>query len=109
MNYKSLILMGDNMIEMTYHNDYKEKWQSHEISIREHDFYNAEANLYSHDPFDIVGYGATKEEAIEDFKNKFKYIMREWKAFEIMLLDTDMITDGIIEIDCMGEPLKDQF
>ena len=94
------------MIEMTYHNDYKEKRQSHEISIREHDFYNAEANLYSHDPFGITGYGATKEEAIENFKNKFKYIMREWKAFEIMLFDTDMITDNIIEIDCMGEPIK---
>ena len=101
--------MGDNMIEMTYHNDHKEKWQSHEISIREHDFYNAEANLCSHDPFDIVGYGATKEEAIEDFKNKFRYIMREWKAFEMMLLDTDVITGSIIEVDCMGKPLKDQF
>ena len=94
------------MIEMTYHNDYKEKRQSHEISIREHNFYNVEADLYSHDPFDIIGYGATKEEAIENFKNKFRYIMREWKAFEIMLLDTDMITDSIIEIDCMGEPIK---
>ena len=94
------------MIEMTYYNDYKGKQQSHEISIREHDFYNAEANIYSHDPFDIIGYGATKEEAIEDFKSKFKYIMREWKAFETMLLDTDTITDSIIEIDCMGEPIK---
>ena len=95
------------MIEMTYHNDGKEKWQSYEVSIREHDFYNAEANIYSHDPFCVAGYGATKEEAIEDFKSKFKYIMRELKAFETMLLDTDMITDSIIEIDCMGNPLKD--
>ena len=94
------------MIEMIYHNDHKEKWQSHEISIREHDFYNAEADLFSHDPFDITGYGATKEEAIEDFKNKFKYIMREWKAFEMMLLDTDNITDSIIEVDCFRNPIK---
>jgi hypothetical protein len=94
------------MIEMIYHNDHKEKWQSHEISIREHDFYNAEANLFSHDPFDITGCGATKEEAIEDFKNKFKYIMREWKAFEMMLLDTDQITDCIIEVDCFRNPIN---
>ena len=94
------------MIEITYYNDCKGKQQSHEISIREHDFYNAEANIYSHDPFCVVGYGATKEEAIEDFKSKFKYIMREWKAFETMLLDTDTITDSIIEVDCMGEPIK---
>lgn len=26
------------MIEMTYHNDHKEKWQSHEIEIRENGF-----------------------------------------------------------------------
>lgn len=70
------------MIEMTYHNDHKEKLQSHEISIREHDFYNAEVNVWSHNPFDITGYGATKEEAIENFKNKFKYIMRELKALK---------------------------
>ena len=95
------------MIEMTYHNDHKEKWQSHEISIREHDFYNAEANVYSHNPFDVYGYGATKEEAIEDFKNKFKYVMRELKAFETMLLDADVITDNIVVVDCFGKPIKE--
>lgn len=94
------------MIEMTYHNDHKEKYHSHEISIREHDFYNVEADVWSHDPFDVYGYGATKEEAIEDFKNKFKYIMRELKAFEMMLLDTDVITDNIIEVDCMGKSIR---
>lgn len=95
------------MIEMTYHNDHKEKWQSHEISIREKDFFNAEVDVWSHDPFDITGYGATKEEAIEDFKNKFKYIMRELKAFEMMLLDTNVITDNIVVVDCFGKPIKD--
>lgn len=95
------------MIEMTYHNDGKEKWQSHEITLREHDFYNAEANVWSHNPFDVYGYGATKEEAIEDFKNKFKYVMRELKAFEMMLLDTDVITSNIIEVDCFGKDIKD--
>ena len=97
------------MIEMTYHNDHKEKWQSHEIKIRENGIFSAEADdvwVYSHDPFDITGYCATKEEAIEDFKNKFRYIMREWKAFEMMLLDTNVITGNIIEVDCMGKELK---
>ena len=97
------------MIEMTYYDDHKEKWQSHEISIREHDFYNAEVDVWSHNPFDITGYGATKEEAIEDFKNKFKYIMRELKAFEMMLLDTNVITDNIVVVDCFGKPIKDSF
>lgn len=94
------------MIEMTYHNDHKEKWQSHEISIRENMFFNAEVDVWSHNPFNVTGYGATKEEAIEDFKNKFQYVMRELNAFETMLLDTDMITDDIIEVDCVGKPIN---
>ena len=97
------------MIEMTYHDDGKEKWQSHEISIREQDFYNTETDVWSHNPFNITGYGATKEEAIEDFKNKFKYVMRELKAFEMMLLDTDVITNNIVVVDCFGKPIKDSF
>lgn len=98
------------MIEMTYHNDGKEKRQSHEIEIREKGFFSIEIEddvwVWSHNPFDITGYGTTKEEAIEDFKIKFKYIMKELKAFETMLLDTDVITDNIIEVDCMGKPIK---
>ena len=91
-----------SMIELMHYNDGKEKSQSHEIAIREYDFYNAEADIWTHNPFDVFGYGATKEEAIEDFKNKFRYIMRELKAFETMLLDTDVIIDNIIEVDCEG-------
>lgn len=93
------------MIEMTHYDDGKEKYQSHEVSIREHDFYNAEANVWSHNPFDTYGYGATKEEAIEDFKNKFRYVMRELKAFEMMLLDTDVIANSIVEVDCIGKEI----
>jgi hypothetical protein len=33
--------------------------------------------------------------------------MREWKAFEMMLFDSDVITDNICEVDCMGKPIKD--
>ena len=91
-----------SMIELMHYDDGKEKSQSHEIAIREYDFYNTEEDIWSHNPFDIYGYGETKEEAIEDFKKKFRYIMRELKAFETMLLDTDMITDNIMEVDRNG-------
>ena len=95
------------MIEMVYHNDGKEKFQSHEISIRENGFFDAKVEgVWSHNPFNVTGYGATKEEAIEDFKNKFIYIVEELKAFETMLLDTDIIIDGIIEVDCVGKPIN---
>ena len=92
-----------SMIGLMHYDDGKEKSQLHEITIREYDFYNADVNVWSHNPFDICGYGETKEEAIEDFKKKFRYIMRELKAFEMMLLDTDVITDNIIEVDCEGK------
>ena len=92
----------ESMIELIHYDDSKEKSQSHAVSIIEYDFYNAKANVWSHNPFDLCGYGETKEEAIEDFKKKFRYIMRELKAFEMMLLDTDMITDNIMEVDRNG-------
>lgn len=68
-----------------YYNDGKEKYQSHEISIKSDEFNNFELNLFSHDFFDITGYGATKEEALEDFKKKFDYVMKEWEVFRDIL------------------------
>lgn len=98
------------MIEMKYHDDGKEKYQSHEISIREHICYNDEVDIWSINPFNITGHGATKEEAIEDFKNKFKYVMKELKAFETtLLLNTDEITDNIVVVDCLGRPIKNDY
>ena len=98
------------MIEMTYHNDHKEKSQSHEISIRDNANFVVEnvddVFVWSHNPFNITGYGETKEEAIKDFKKKFTYIMKELRAFETMLFDTDVIIEGIIEVDCGGKPIK---
>lgn len=95
------------MIKMTYNDDHKERWRSHTIGLREDYFYDAETGVYSHNPLDVEGYGATKEEAMEDFKNKFEYVMKELKAFEAMLFDTDVITNNIIEVDCFGKPIKD--
>lgn len=95
------------MIKMAYHNDGKQKCQSHEIYLKEDDFYNSEFGVFSHNPFETIGYGETKEKAVEDFKKRFQYVMSEWKTFEKMLLDTDIIADNIIEVDCMGKPIKD--
>ena len=95
------------MIKLAYHNDGKHKWQSHEIYLKEDDFYNSEFDVFSHDPFDICGYGETKEEALEEFKKKFQYVMNEWRAFEDMLFNTNIITDSIITVDCFGKEIKD--
>ena len=95
------------MIKLAYHNDGKQKWQSHEIYLKEDEFYNNEFGVLSHNPFDIYGYGETKEEALEEFIKRFKYIMDEWRAFENMLLNTNIVTDSIVAVDCLGKEIKD--
>ncbi|MDF2882193.1 MAG: hypothetical protein K0R54_2750 [Clostridiaceae bacterium] len=87
-------------MNLAYYNDHKEKWQSHEISLLDENFYNTEHDVFSHDPFNITGYGETKEEALSNFKMKFEYTMNELKAFETMLLDTSVIEDNIVQVDC---------
>ena len=92
------------MINLTHHDDGKGKFQSHEISISESDFYNSEHDVFSHNPFDITGYGSTKEEAIEDFKIKFEYVLAEWNAFGKILF-CPAVQLNTLEIDCLGNSI----
>lgn len=93
------------MLRLNHYDDCKEKSQSHEISIRECHFYDVEYDIGSFNPFDIYGYGETKEEALEDFKRKFEYVMRELKTFEKMLLETDTVENDTVEVDCFGKQI----
>lgn len=92
------------MINLTHYDDGKEKSQSHEISISETDYYNSEYDIFSHDPFAITGYGSTKEEAMEDFKRKFEYVLAEWNAFG-KLLFCPAIQINTIEVDFSGNSI----
>ena len=95
------------MLRLSHYNDNKEKSQSHEIILQDNcPFYNAEYDVFSLNPFDITGYGSTKEEALENFKRKFDYVMKEWHAFEKMLFETDIIEDDILDVDCFGKAVK---
>lgn len=95
------------MLRLSHYNDGKEKSQSHEIIIPDaYPFYNAEYDIFSLNPFDITGYGSTKEEALTNFKRKFDYVMREWRAFEEMLFETDVVEDNILDVDCFGKAAK---
>lgn len=94
------------MIRMTHNNDGKQKYQSYTVTIKEDNFYCLDPVVFSHNPFDITGYGETKEEAIRDFKRKFEYVMAELRAFETMLFETDSIIEGIVEVDCQGNEIK---
>lgn len=92
------------MINLTHHDDGKGNFQSHEVSISESDFYNPEHDVFSHDFFDITGYGSTKEEAVEDFKRKFEYVLAEWNAFGKILF-CPAIQLNITEVDCFGKTI----
>ena len=62
-------------------------------------------NSFSHNFMDLTGYGETKEQAMEDFKRKFRYLLDEWNAFAKRLLDSDIAENEMIEVDCFGEPI----
>lgn len=89
-------------MQLAHYDDKKEKLQSHEVSIKDDNFYNEDFQIFSYNITDIIGYGETKAEALIDFKNKFNYIMKEYKAFEKILFETSVLEDGIVEVDCFG-------
>lgn len=93
-------------MNLIYHDDGKQRWQSHEVGIAEKDFYNHEYDIFSHNFMDLVGYGETKEKAVEDFKRKFRYLLDEWNAFAELLLDSDVAENEMIEVDGFGVPIE---
>ena len=94
------------MIKLVHYNDGKEKWQSHEIYLKEEAFYNDEFDLFSISPFDVSGYGATKEEALKDFMRKMEHVFIEWKAIKELLFNTNELTDNMVEINYWGKEVK---
>ena len=83
------------MLELIYHNDHKEKWQSHEVGI-------ANDNDFGLQELDISrGYGATYEEAFEEFRLHFKKYLDALNATYSVL---DALTP--IKIDCCGKEIK---
>lgn len=96
------------MIQLTHYNDGKEKHQSHEVSLKvPHGINSKRFNAYiEYDFSEITGYGETKEEALNDFMNKFNYMLDEWQTFANMLNDTNVVTDNMLEVDCVGHEVK---
>lgn len=80
---------------IAHHDDGKEKWQSHEISvINVVKDSNGEIDKYAYDSgllfSEIYGYGETREEAFDDFKNKFAERFKKLEEFKNNLLDDDI-------------------
>ena len=95
--------MTNNIIKLVHHDDEKQKYQSHEIYFKIKDFYNFEYEVFSYDISDIKGYGETKEEALEDFKKKVRYLLNQYKELEKLLFEQNELTDNITEVDCFGK------
>ena len=94
------------MILLVHHDDSKQKYQSHEVYCKEADFYFADKDIFSRNPFEITGYGSTKDEALQDFIRKMNWVVDEWEAFRKLLTETSYFDDNIIEVDCMGYPIE---
>lgn len=95
------------MLFLTHHDDGKQKCQSHEIGLSEDLMvYDTKHDIFSHDFKDLVGFGSSKDEALDDFIRKFEYLLNEWNAFGKMLLETPVIVDNIKEVDCFGKEIQ---
>lgn len=106
---------------INYNNDHKDKWQSHTIYYKySHEdgnsigtcFYNSFPNtnaaIFGYGLEDVVGCRATKEEAIDNFKIALSYFMNQLKEFEKMVMAPGFIENNLVEVDCLGKPLKEE-
>ncbi len=94
------------MLELTHYNDGKRKHQSHEIRFSdqlEKIFNNG--SISGHDLGSIVGYGETKEEAIENFQEILNWYFREIAAIKD-LWDSGFYERNIVEVDYKGDPIN---
>lgn len=79
------------MIECVHYDDRKGKWQSHEVYIKtDDDSYYIDGKSLPYDLSDIAGYGETKEEAFEEFKEKFNQLFAYLKEFSEKINSPDV-------------------
>lgn len=70
-------------MNIKFFDDKKEKYQSIECYIGDISEYpNIDLGVYDWDICELTGYGETKQEAFEDFKVKFKFLMDEYRKLE---------------------------
>lgn len=95
------------MIKLAWYDDGKKKCNSFEVFCKEESFHRADLGIYSSDPLEIVGYGATKEEAIADFTQKLEWVVKEWNAVLRLITETDYFErQGMVEVNCWGKEIN---
>ena len=97
-------------MKLVHYDDGKNNYQSHEIylqdDIHENGFYVNDLYFESHDISDIRGYGENKEEALNDFKNKVLFLLKEYQALKGMLIESKTLENNMIEVDCCGKRIN---
>ena len=96
------------MIQLVHYDDGKQKCESHEVYCKEVDFYFVDKELFSRNPFEIVGYGSTKDKALQDFIRKMDWVVNEWEAFRKLLTETPYYDNNIEDVDAMGYPIREE-
>lgn len=89
------------LIKIAHHDDGKEKCCSHECYLIDTSEFYSPTDIEN-----IRGYGATKEEALDDLRKELEYYFAELHALATMLYTTDVLNNDIIEVDCLGGKIK---
>lgn len=93
----------ERKMKLAIHNDGKEKSQSWQVSLG--DSYEELLYMPTFDFSNITGYGATKQEAIDEFKKDFK------ASVENVMKIIDELNENNFEeimVDCFGNPIKER-
>lgn len=95
-------------LELAYHDDGKGKYQSHEVRFFENgeDTTIPEKGIYGIDITYASGYGETKEEAFNNFKESFQALMQVYKEFEEKLIASTVDDMPFVEVDCLGKKVE---
>ena len=94
------------MLQLVHNYDGKQKYLSHEVHCKEAGYYSADKDLFPRNPFEIVGYGSTKDEALQDFIRKMDWVLNEWEAFCKLLIETPYYDNNIEEVDATDYPIR---
>jgi hypothetical protein len=95
--------MNDELgFTLVHHRDGKGNSQSDSVYIKYSDSYDVDDTLL----FDGSGYGATAEDALDDFKLKLTAAI--CKLLEVKEKIDSATVDSLVEVDCLGNILKER-
>ena len=84
-------------LELCHYNDGKYKSDSHECYFQNKDPMTPSSIT------DVIGYGETKEEAIEDMRRQLDDLFKELHAVEKMIFGTSYYDENYAEVDWKGD------